>query len=227
MSQALVYFGIPPSGGHAVSSDLSARGINLLRMAPSAMRIATFPHFIQPHYQIYLQNLPVYLNARITETASRLGNPYTGLNHQTLPGFYRDIPIVWGYNTKISSDRLDQLKNDFGAQELTIKGKPALQAVLTLPKLRTLMTSDPITVVASSNANMNIASFRSYLAILRIADLFLRVHQYPAFRGDTSDALPLWFNTVGMTHMAEQQATAPGESTTNAAGSYEVILGEC
>jgi hypothetical protein len=52
-SSALIHFGAPPRPEQAVAPELKDRNINLLRLAPSAVKYYASPTTIQPNFSVY------------------------------------------------------------------------------------------------------------------------------------------------------------------------------
>lgn len=216
MSSAIVYFGVPPRAGQTINSDLSAMGIDLLRCQLSSLDICALPSFIMPHYSIYIDFLPLFLFSRMNNiTMSTSYKPYVGLTHTTLPTFCRLPPVVWNYNATQSPDRIDEIKNKYNANEVAIRGKNAFQANLNLTQVREIAADNAITTTASLNTNVNLSTLRSYLALNRILDMFLRVNQYPAYRGEASGPFPLWHDSISMNTPIARDRPAPGEDQTS------------
>jgi hypothetical protein len=214
MSSAIVYFGVPPKAGQTINSDLSSMGIDLLRSQLSSLDLCALPTYIQPNHALYIDYLPLFLFSRMNNlTLSTSYNPYVGLTHTILPPFTRLPPVVWNYNATQSPDRIDEIKNKYNALEVAIRGKNAFQANLTLPQVREIAGDNAITTTASLNTNVNLSTLRSYLALNRILDMFLRVNQYPAYRGDNANSLPLWHNAIRMNAPVVTDDVAPGSTT--------------
>lgn len=212
MSSAIVYFGVPPKAGQTINSDLSSMGIDLLRCQLSALDLCALPTFIQPHYSIYVDYLALFLFSRMNNLTLSTGyNPYVGLSHTTLPAFTRMPPVVWNYNATQSPDKIDEIKNKYSASEVTIRGKNAFLAQLSLAQIREIASDNAITTTASLSTNVNLSTLRAYLALNRILDMFLRVNQYPAYRDD-ANSLPLWHDAVSMNVPVVADASAPGDS---------------
>lgn len=68
MSNAIIYFGAPPSKDEIVSDDVKELGLNLLRVAPCALDIVCSSTVFQPNYSIYRDNLPLFLDSAIHGT---------------------------------------------------------------------------------------------------------------------------------------------------------------
>jgi len=213
MTSAIVYFGVPPRAGQTINSDLSAMGIDLLRAQLSSLDLCPLPTYVQPHYALYVDFLPLFLFSRQHNITLDTGHsPYVGLSHTTLPSFFRMPPVVWNYNATQSPDRIDEIKNKYGAIEVTIRGKNAFQASLNLGQVREIASDNAITTTASLNTNVNLSTLRSFLAINRIADLFLRVHQYPAYQDNSGASLPLWHELARMHAPVTQDHTDSGQN---------------
>jgi hypothetical protein len=183
MSNAIVYFGAPTKDANSVGEEARNLGLEFLRESPSRVNTTVALQYIQPGHAIYKRFLPTFIKyAKEKVRISTRVPPYHPINHTILPPFVKLPVLIWSYNHKMAPEQIDVIKNDFEAQETSVKNKMAFRApVKSSAWLTKLMDTKPILVTPSGGNEINISSFFTYLALGRIIDAFSRTNQYAAF----------------------------------------------
>lgn len=182
MSNATIYYGAPTKAGQSVSAEVRSRGLNLLRSSPTD----AFPTFFRSintiQYINYTENLGAAFQAAIEDkyVYVKQTRHFYKPARSSATVFMRPPTIVWNYADKMSPDSLSSLKERFNAAESVAQGKPALIATLSLSQIKSLVDdTNPNDKTPASTTTINIGAARVYLRLHRLADLFLRTHQYP------------------------------------------------
>jgi len=178
---SLVYFGSVPSSGQIVSSDVSARGLNLVREQPHKLHFVGWRDFTHPSYEMYLSTLPAALKAARENTVVTVKDRKFFYNYpgRTPPPYMKNPVIVWSYGERKPTEFFDTMKDKFNAMETVANGKPALRATLSRAQTADLISStSPLQTIEANNTTMNIASFKVYLRLHALAHSLLRMHQY-------------------------------------------------
>lgn len=183
----IIYYGAPVSGNQSVSEELRSRGINLLRSTP----FQAFPLFTISkttlQYQLYTQNLSSAFEAAIKNKyiIKQNNTRYYEPEAFFTPSVMRVPSIIWDYGKQIDGGNLSAIKERFEALDTQAKGKPALQAFLTPTQVKSLIDdTNPMTKTPCTTTAINIEAYRIYIRLHKLADLFLRVHQYALFPED-------------------------------------------
>jgi hypothetical protein len=181
---SIIHYGAPLTGNQTVSEELRSRGINLLRSTP----YQAFPLFTLSkttmQYQLYTQNLATAFEAAIKNRFILASNVIRYYEPTTLfaPVFMRTPSVIWDYGKAIEGGNLSSIKERFNASDSQAKGKPALQAFLTPKQVKDLIDdTNPMTKTPSTTTAINIEAYRMYVRLHKLADLFLRCHQYALF----------------------------------------------
>lgn len=191
MSTAIVYFGLLPKDRQRVSEELSRKGINLLKSSPSALRITMSVNQIQPLYSVYKDSYQMFLKSAIEGVSVSTGSDtFYPSPHLTFPPSPLSPVgnIIAHPNTKLSVETMNDLKTKFVAEEVKIgkdfcivfpnfSGAPSELAQYKLNRFTRTIDN-----------TMNLAAYGCSRALARMADSFLRLHQYPAVKED--DGLP-------------------------------------
>jgi hypothetical protein len=175
---SIVYLGNLPKASQVVSSDLRARGINLLKAAPSDLRPFVLAD-ISPNYAIYRTHLSSYIRAAELESTVLLNDPYRQFGNKTFPSFYRAPSIIWSFDVPPTEERRNAMKGEFDAEDTLSKGKPALHAIMTLKNIRDLISKySPLEVTPSNPSSLNIAAYKQLVVLYRLFDTVCKTHQY-------------------------------------------------
>jgi hypothetical protein len=127
MSTARIYFGAQASKTEEVSAAVQELGLNLLRTAPYQLRITAHPTTIQPNYAIYKDNISSFIRAAST------GSPILP-NQNKFASLDYDGPLITfpfpklaiSFERPVAEEVADQLRNQFGFENYTVRGKAAL-----------------------------------------------------------------------------------------------------
>jgi len=186
-TNAVLYCGAPTKGNQSVSEEVRSRGINLLRSTPTA----SYPEVISDVYHFQYLN---YRNHFAAACKAAITDKYVYLNDAskffylpttTLPTFHRLGNIIWNFDRGVASETLSSIRERYNAVETMAQGKPAFCATLTYTQLTSLCKEyKPNDKTPASTTTMNISGARGYKQLSQIADLFLRVHQYPLMPTD-------------------------------------------
>lgn len=183
MSNSTVFFGAPPVEGQVISDTLRAKGINLLKLSPSSVKIHGGPSTIQPGFAMYKSYLPAYLRAGITRETVTPNEAYGCLPHsllkQPFPLLLPDLVITFRY--PITEDQRKKL-HDLNFNDTVIRGRPAL--IVRNPQREHVKAAEDLNADPNSPSPENAVNLRDLrkCAIIRgILKSFISVHQYPAF----------------------------------------------
>jgi hypothetical protein len=203
MSQAIIYYGAPTSKPtQTVSESLRLKGISLLRAVPSSVMPVGIRYVNSPNYDIYCANLgPAFATARkkvpINLSSDTRFQRDTGKD--LLPEM-RPSTIVWTYANSVpapTEDTLNDVKSRYNAAETTIHGKPAFIAILNLTQVSTLLAgTKPCETTPTLAQSLNIAGYKIYIKLCRLAMTFLQVHQYPLCPEFKTDFASFYNNAV-------------------------------
>lgn len=181
MTSAIYYFGALPSSTQTVSNEMRSKGINLLRSSPSSVFPMVSREFTTPQYDLYCTNFAAFIQAVFTKKPVKLEDKtiYYVPVHKTIPDVMSNPTIVWGYADQKDSSFVEDIKARFNAVEILAKGKPVFSAELTLPQAQSIMKTNPTLTSPTSTTTINLSTYTTYVYLWRLADLFLRVNQYP------------------------------------------------
>jgi hypothetical protein len=179
---SIYYFGAPTKDGQVVSSELTSKGISLLRSSPSA----TFPlihrEYTTPNYELYTAYFPSAAHGALNKIYT-YANAKARFRPTTIPSqlssFCRLPSIVWNYpKNEKTPDQISVVRERYNAVETVAQGRPALQAILRPDQARSLMETSPSINTPATASCINLSAYRTYLLLHRIAHVFLSVHQY-------------------------------------------------
>lgn len=181
-SNAVVYYGAPTSQRQTVSDEVSSRGLNLTRSTPSASRPIVTKKFVTTSYLNYVGRLGAAFKAAELNQWIKPGSKqffYKSARTTTTP-FMRTPVVVWNYDRTKTPDDLSRIRERFDAVESVSRGKPSFAAKLSPDRMKTLVQeTSPNDKTPASTTTINIDAYRVYVFLHRLADLCLRVHQYP------------------------------------------------
>lgn len=173
--------GAPSKKASSIAPELSARGINLLRLTPSTIRFTSMPTKHQPAFLQYLAVLPAYMEACQRNMLTDTRDPC----HPVSFPFKDSLPIVMPnlvVSPKKDQDSLHQTLLELGGSVQIINNKkvyqfehPSKESIVTILKMKADEKAQ------ASDGFMNIAAFNSYRLVMRILSEFLQVHRYPAY----------------------------------------------
>lgn len=178
-----VLFGARLSGNVRTAPILEARGINLLRQSPATVRIQALPETPQPGYDIYVRNLPVYLHAFFDDRDTTIDRYYRTIAplsyDKCIPLGFPDIIVGW---VRPIEETLETFRREYGARDVMSQGKPGMIVThVNVMKIREIQNSNPITTFPAVTGCANLNTLGVVALSIRIASLFLHMHQYPAF----------------------------------------------
>jgi hypothetical protein len=202
-SEALLFLGARNDKGLAISPDLKAQGIDLLRKSPGDVTWEAIPDQIQPRFPFYIGTLPLFIKAYTSQKTVPLTSQGYACDYvePLIPFALPNLIMSW--TTVCPEEVLTDLRSKYGAKDVTAQGKAALS--LPVPNIRTLRTLigyKPNTICPTIEDHLNASGFRALLGMLRIMSAFLQIHRYPAFE-DNEHATT--FEEV----MQEQQVVGP------------------
>jgi hypothetical protein len=137
MVNGVIYFGAPVTGSQNVAESLRIRNINLLKASVRTIQPTGIRYIVSPSYDIYTENLHVAMHAADQgeplplSTANRYIRSQNKIN---LEGF-ANMQVVWDYKDimpVMDQTAMDAMKARFDPSEISIHGKPAFIATLTI-----------------------------------------------------------------------------------------------
>jgi hypothetical protein len=191
MSSAIIYYGAPPSGQQHISESLRIKGINLLKASVRKVRPDGIRYIVSPSYDIYVENIHIAMaSAELNEPlALSAANRYIRFTNKTdIPGFDK-MKVVWNYEgilPAMDQTGFDAMKARFDPSDLSIYGKPAFFAELTIAQLIALKKTQVNEICPTVSGSINVASAIALIKVQRLARAFLTAHQY-ALSSDGSD----------------------------------------
>jgi len=182
---ATFYLGAPPTGKQTVSSNLSFDGINYLRSSIADAAPIPYPGELTPEYAIYRSYLPLAMKAAIGYKKTHTSMPiYVGLESTSLPPCFENPRIVWSVPS-LAEDREKDMRNKYNCVDTSAFGRAAYSAVLRLDQVKTLRADySPDILTPSSNTQINIDAYVTYIGMSRLIHNFMSVHQYPLWTGN-------------------------------------------
>lgn len=184
MPSPVIYFGARPDGNQRVSEELSKVGIQLVRMAPSSMKIYALPGIQPAMYKVYSRFLPLFMHSGINSVrVTTAQSPFVGLTHvdpSPIPHYANVIFHLPGRS--VAPEIIQQLRTDINAKELRAKGKECFVIPQQdLLRLAPILAHNPVLTTPTIDNHLNIAGAKATRFLLRLADAFLRTHQYPLY----------------------------------------------
>lgn len=183
MSSSIVYFGAQPEPSQSISPELLDQGINYIRLRPDQVRWHGAPEIVQPNFSIYKCNLAAFCYAAIEKKpVPAFASKFWSISYQ---GRILPLPmpeLVFSFAFALPFEVADELEKN-GARHTMIRGKPAMTIpIKDIETVRLIRSKKPIEVTPCIEETTNIRSFIHLTAINRILTVFLKVHQYPAFK---------------------------------------------
>jgi hypothetical protein len=179
---ATIYFGSKPTRGEEVSPEVKEKGLDLLKMDTSQVRVHGGPTLIQPNYSVYKMNLAQFFYSAIEDTyISPRTDPYIPLNYtgETIAIPYPALVVSW--SSPVSEDIKDEMRG-LGFRDYVARGKPAMiHEQPTADLAKTAISKGCIQTTATSANTMNIKDLIQAQLLLRIITAFIKLNQYPAF----------------------------------------------
>jgi len=180
------HFGIPNTSGKQVSHALNARRLNLLKTAPSALKLVGLHTITQPGYHAFISCLPAAMEATLRQTEVRLdqeGYPIRFPVADCMPFPYPNL----AFTLPSPPNAADQPQfEELGATRIKLQER---REIFTLEGaepssvrfLKSLQAS-PTTPAPVNHVNLN--AYDSVILVVRILSSYLRTHNYPAFQDD-------------------------------------------
>lgn len=210
MTTSIFYLGTLPKSSQVVSKELQSRGISLLKAAPSDISPLVLSDST-PSYGIYKHSLSSYIRAAELGTPVLMNDPYHLFTARKTPGFMADPKVVWGYNTPLPNEARDKIKSVFKAVDTIVKGKPGLEAELSLDEVRDLITEyNPVQTFPTNLSAINIAAFKQYILLHRLFDTVCRTHQYSFDDKDRPSDTEIEYNSLKKVDHMEVDSNAVG-----------------
>lgn len=181
-SDALLFLGARNERGLAISPDLKAQGIDLLRKSPGDVTWEAIPDQIQPRFPFYVGTLPLFIKAFTSNKKVPLTSQGYACDYVE-PIIPFPLPnLIMSWTTICPEEVLAELRSKYGAKDVTAQGKAALSLpVSDISGLRALIGYKPNTICPTIEDHLNVSGFRSLMGMLRIMSAFLQIHRYPAF----------------------------------------------
>jgi hypothetical protein len=185
MSQATLYFGVPPAQSKSVSEGVKALGLNLLRASPSEVNPVVSLDYIQPGHSVYKDLMGAFIQSAIKDIRISSRNPpYHPLASRTVDSTVRYPDLIWSYNQALNSEKIGELKANLDANETKINNKTAFEFTITQENFIKLQAHPlrPNPNTPSGTRHVNIQGFKYFLFLHRLFDAFCRTNQYPGFK---------------------------------------------
>jgi len=178
-----LYLGYPAQSGQTVSPAISARGLNLLRAAPSDVHYEVIPSETQPGYPSYITHLPSFIEAYYTRSrvsTRKEGYPIKTPHVDLIP--ILPPPLIVHFRKALTTPQLTQLEA-IGYERTAIRGKTDvfIFQTYTSDDVKVIGTMDPDTITPTVINTCNIDSYVRYHLVRRLITGLLHTHSYPAF----------------------------------------------
>lgn len=203
MVNGIIYYGAPVTGAQNVSESLRIRNINLLKASVRNIQPSGVRYIVSPSYDIYVENLHVAMQAAETRRALPLStaNRYIRATSKTNFEGFANMQVIWNYEgiePVMDQTALDAMRARFDPSEISVHGKPAFIANLTISQLVALKASRVNPTTATVSGAINVSSAFALIKIQRLARSFLSTHQYPLSSdgSDTRAEMKKLFNIV-------------------------------
>jgi hypothetical protein len=188
--ESIVYFGTPSSDDQPPSAQMQSLGLRYNRANPAALPMYWTPNRASSaHYAAYKHMFPLAAKANYTQRRQSTNTRgFVGMvGGNSFPDFKSDLSIIWNYHDRLTDDQIQEVKTRFHASEITFKGKFCFQASLNSRQLTTLATDRNVAQDAPSTTNgVNIGAAKAYSILMRIVDMFYRVHQFATYPTETT-----------------------------------------
>jgi len=179
-----ILFGFPNDNGAAIAPSLSARGINLLRSEPTKLRIIASPEAHQKGYAEYKGKLGLFLHSYYVKKAissARVGASLPSIRTSDLHFSPALPPINLSWNVPIAEEVLESLRKNLGGTDSFTMRRPGLIVDPTFDNLPTIRETRPDATSPCPIGVTNLNALPTAVYLLRLVNLFLAMHQYPAF----------------------------------------------
>jgi len=196
MSSAIIYFGVPPSGNQVVSEEVSKRGLNLVKVAPSHYRISAISRNTLPMYKLYLEYLPAFIYSGYERARVSLKNfKFPGFPPSYDADEYNPLvpkgDLVFHFSNK--NDMIDLIRQNYPS---CLVSKSFGNNVYVIPgfvsSLKDIVGHNPILTTKTGDGQLNIDSFRSCVRLSRAIHAFLKIHQYASYKNSSPSEEELW-----------------------------------
>lgn len=194
MSHAILAMGAPAKKIEAVTEEVKALGLSLIRASPSDVTLDVTNDYIQPGHAVFKHYLASFsMVAGQTNSISTRVPPFHPLKNKTLPFFTKMPTIIFSYGQKLSPDRIDEVRQLTGAAETYSNGKLAFKTIFSPDIFPKIMETAPSKTTASGTEDMNISSLAIYLFLHRLFHQFNLINQYPAFHTNSKEDVGTWY----------------------------------
>jgi len=180
-------FGFPNDNGSAIAPALAARNINLLRSEPSTLRIISSPDAHQKGYAEYKGKLGLFLHSfyeRIALSSSRIGISLPAIKTTDLHFSPRLPPINLSWNIPVAEEVLESLRKSVGGTDSFTMRRPGLIVEPTFATLSNIREAKPDATSPCPIGVTNLNAIPTAVYLIRLVNLFLAMHQYPAFHDE-------------------------------------------
>lgn len=209
INAAIVHLGAPPTQKQTVSSSLADLGINLLRAQPGDVPFEAWPRTIQLNYSLYRSHIALFMSCAADGVPITLqgASSYKSLDYDGDVWNIAYPSLVISWLKPIPDEVRDSLLGK-GWKNGVVKGKPVLiKDNPTIEDARDARETKAMMTTPTTPNLMNIQAFRMLLVIMKIAAVFIKTHQYPAFRDkDHESEYRKMINLVDVTKSPKDKA---------------------
>jgi hypothetical protein len=191
---SILHLGIAPTAGQSTTTELSTKGITLLKATPFALKAHIVLEQTQPLHNSYIHNLPAFVRSLEAATPILLRDQFHPPAFNVMPTIAREPLICWSYATRQTDDQVQTLRTDYRAQETQIRGKTAFVARMNAQQIGTLMATNPILTTATNSSCINIQCYRYYRLLWKLLSIVVRVNQY-AYKSEPDSDIEKEFDT--------------------------------
>jgi hypothetical protein len=146
--------------------------------------------FTTPQYETFCASFAMAVQSAVEGKPIRasFNKGYYSMTHKGTTPFMRTPTIIWHYDIKKDDAFISNIKDRFNAVETIAKKTPALASPITFTQAANLIkdTSPSLTTPASTTV-INLQAYQIYIKLHRLADMFLRITQYPLVTGTHSE----------------------------------------
>jgi hypothetical protein len=189
MPSAAVYLGLEPTRTQDVNPVLRDRGIELIRCEPHRIKpIITLERRI-PQHSIYKDFFSLYAERAYnqTEYISTSNDPFTGVPSDVIvTALLRSFNVVFDFTHPINDSKLDEIRAAIpSVEQASPRGKPVFiipdVKITHLIYVRQAIRLGASAITRTHAGTINLSALQTIMSLVRIANVFLRVNQYPIF----------------------------------------------
>jgi hypothetical protein len=180
----IIFYGFEPDKEHDISRSLHEQGVNLLRAAPSDIRTIVARDQVQLGYDIYVRNLPKFIQANELQQIVDFNPPFVSLLAFCKTPLSLSFPPLTVSFSKPLADSENILadvafsKGSFRNEYQYTFPKPTLELVKKILPLK------PNRTCQVPNGSVNIDALNRFAQVCCLVQAVLSIQNYPAFSVD-------------------------------------------